>query len=86
MSNLDLSVIIPCLKESENLKKLIPEIKKNIKKKIRFEIIAIDGTKVDYKTKQIAKQNKIKYLNRSINNDYGNAVRLGIKKSMGICL
>ncbi len=84
MSNLDLSVIIPCLKESENLKKLIPEIKKNIKKKIRFEIIVIDGTKVDYKTKQIAKQNKIKYLNRSINNDYGNAVRLGIKKSMGI--
>ena len=28
MSNLDLSIIIPCLNESQNLKKLIPEIKK----------------------------------------------------------
>ena len=84
MSNLDLSIIIPCLNESQNLKKLIPEIKKNIKKKFSFEIIIIDGIKVDYKTKQIAKKNKIKYLNRTFKNDYGNAVRLGIKKSTGI--
>ena len=83
MSNLDLSVIIPCLNESQNLKKLIPEIKKNIKKKINFEIIIIDGTKIDYKTKQVVKKNKATYLNRTISNDYGNAVRLGIKKSKG---
>ena len=83
MSNLDLSIIIPCLNESENLTKLIPEIKSCIEKKFSFEILIIDGMKVDGKTKQIAKKYKIKYLNRKKSNDYGNAVRLGIKESLG---
>jgi dolichol-phosphate mannosyltransferase len=83
MSNLALSIIIPCLNESENLKKLIPEIKSYIGKKFTFEIIIIDGITVDKKTLNIAKKNKIKYLNRKRNNDYGNAVRFGIKNSSG---
>ena len=33
MFNLDLSIIIPCLNESENLKNLIPKIKFHIGKK-----------------------------------------------------
>ena len=31
MYNFNLSIIIPCLNESKNLTKLIPEIKKNFK-------------------------------------------------------
>ena len=83
MSNLALSIIIPCLNESENLKRLIPEIKSYIGKKFTFEIIIIDGITVDKKTLNIAKKNKIKYLNRKNNNDYGSAVRFGIKNSSG---
>lgn len=83
MSNLNLSIIIPCLNESENLSKLIPEIKTYIGKKFSFEILIIDGMNVDKKTKLIAKKYKVKYFNRKKNNDYGNAVRLGINKSLG---
>ena len=83
MSNFNLSIVIPCLNESENLKKLIPEIKLCIGKKFSFEILIIDGMKEDSKTKKIAKKYMVKYFNRKKNNDYGNAVRLGINKSSG---
>jgi dolichol-phosphate mannosyltransferase len=84
MSNLNLTIIIPCLNESDNLRKLIPEIKTLIGKKLSFEIFIIDGIKTDIKTLKIAKNHKIKYLNRKISNNYGNAVKLGIKKSSGL--
>ena len=83
MYNFNLSIIIPCLNESKNLTKLIPEIKSCIGKKFSFEILIIDGMNVDKKTKLIAKKYKVKYFNRVNNNDYGNAVRLGIIKSSG---
>jgi len=79
----DLTIIIPSLNESDNLKKLIPEIKSEIGKKFTYEIFIIDGIIKDNKTFEISKKNSIKYLNRIKNNDYGNAVRLGIKKSTG---
>tara|TARA_B110000003_G_scaffold275201_1_gene317141 strand:+ start:4156 stop:4842 length:687 start_codon:yes stop_codon:yes gene_type:complete len=83
MFNFNLSIIIPCLNESENLKKLIPEIKSYIGKKFSYEILIIDGMEKDHKTTQITTKYKIKYFNRKNNNDYGNAVRLGINKSLG---
>jgi len=79
----DLTIIIPSLNESDNLKKLIPEIKSEIGKKFTYEIFIIDGIIKDNKTFEISKKNSIKYLNIIKNNDYGNAVRLGIKKSTG---
>lgn len=83
MFNLHLSIIIPCLNESENLKRLIPEIKSSIKKKFTYEILIVDGIYKDKKTLDISSKNNIKYFNRKKNNDYGNAVRLGIKHSSG---
>ena len=83
MFKYDLTIIIPSLNESDNLKKLIPEIKSEIGKKFSYEIFIIDGTNKDNKTFKITKKNSIRYLNRIRNNDYGNAVRLGIKKSTG---
>ena len=64
MYNFNLSIIIPCLNESKNLTKLIPEIKSFIGKKFSFEILIIDGMNVDEKTKLIAKKYKVKYFNR----------------------
>ena len=84
MSKIDLSVIIPSLGEHQNLRILIPKIIKILKKKISYEILIVDGTSKDFETYNIKKNNKnTKYLNRKKNNDYGNAVRLGIKKSTG---
>jgi glycosyltransferase involved in cell wall biosynthesis len=70
MFNFNLSIIIPCLNESENLKKLIPEIKSYIGKKFSYEILIIDGMEKDHKTTQITTKYKIKYFNRKNNNDY----------------
>ena len=50
-----ITIIIPCLNESRNLTKLIPEIKSTIGKSFSFEILIIDGINVDKKTKLIAK-------------------------------
>ena len=83
MFKYDLTIIIPSLNESDNLKKLIPEIKSEIGKEFTYEIFIIDGINKDNKTFKITKKNSIRYLNRIRNNDYGNAVRLGIKKSTG---
>ena len=84
MSKVDLSVVIPSFKEHQNLKILIPQIIKILKKKISYEVLIIDEINKDLKTFNITKINKnIKYLNRRTNNDYGNAVRLGIEKSTG---
>jgi len=83
MFKYDLTIIIPSLSESDNLKKIIPEIKSKIGKKFSYEILIIDGMIKDNKTLQIAKKNSIKYLNRIKNNNYGNAVRLGITKAAG---
>ena len=41
MSKLDLSIVIPSLNESQNLKKLIPEIKYEIGNNFKFEIILV---------------------------------------------
>jgi len=83
MFKYDLTIIIPSLNESDNLEKLIPEIKSEIGKKFTYEIFIIDGINKDNKTFKITQENSIRYLNRIKNNDYGNAVRLGIKKSTG---
>jgi len=83
MYKIDLSIIIPSLNESENLKLLIPLIKKNINKKFKYEVIIIDGLKKDKKTVAVAMKNKVRYFNRIHTNNYGDAVRLGIKNSLG---
>ena len=84
MSKVKLSVIIPSLREYENLEKIIPEIINVLKNKISYEILIIDGLNKDPKTLNFVKNLKnTKYLNRKVNNNYGNAVRLGIKKSRG---
>jgi len=84
MSRLELSIIIPSLREYENLKRIIPEIINLIKNNISYEILIVDGLTKDLKTFNLSKIYKnTKYFNRKGNNNYGNAVRLGIKKSIG---
>lgn len=56
MFKYDLTIIIPSLNESDNLKKLIPDIKSEIKEKFTYEIFIVDGVTKDNKTFQIAKK------------------------------
>lgn len=81
MSKIDYSVVIPSIKEDRNLLKIIPKIKKILRK--NYEIIIVGSKhKVD-NSDQICKKLKVKFLRRKKNDYYGNAVRLGIKESKG---
>lgn len=60
----EISVIIPILNESENIKLLVPEIFKNIKflKILKYEIILVDDNSEDLiksVVKKLKKNNKV---------------------------
>jgi dolichol-phosphate mannosyltransferase len=75
------SIILPCLNELENLKLLIPHIKKKYHNyDIEFIVVddnSNDGTDFFFKKKR----NKIKYIKRTKNLNLGKSVEVGIKNS-----
>ena len=75
------SIVLPCLNELENLKLLIPEIKKKYHKyDIEFIVVddnSDDGTEDFFKKKR----SKIKYIKRTKNLSLGKSVEIGIKNS-----
>jgi dolichol-phosphate mannosyltransferase len=78
----NLSILIPAFKESENLSILLPKIKLEVKVK-NFEIIVIDSFDFDKNTYFECKKNEVVYCQRLNNNSYGEAVRTGILLSKG---
>ncbi|MEE2974967.1 MAG: glycosyltransferase [Thermodesulfobacteriota bacterium] len=78
-----INIVIPCLKEAENLKFLIPQLIDNLNKSIDdFEIIIVDSVAPLDKTPEVcANFSKVKYINTESIDNYGNAVRTGIKNS-----
>ena len=76
---MSISIIIPAYKEAENLKVLLPQFQ-NILINQNFEILIIDSIKKLDNTKEIVKQyNFAHYFNRENGNNYGDAIRTGIK-------
>ena len=82
MSSIKLSLVIPSFEEEKNLKNLLPKIKKKLLG-ISYEILVIDTQKKRDKTDQIAKINKVKYINRKPDNSYGAAIRTGVEEAKG---
>lgn len=79
-----LSVIIPTYLEEENLRVMLPQIQTELKKlSISYEIIVVDTTTSMDETKIVCTKNSVRYINRKISNSYGDAVRTGIKHSLG---
>ena len=78
-----INIIIPCLKEAENLKFLIPQITDNLKKVITdFEIIIVDNSSPLDETPEVCSNFlNVKYLNTEGIDNYGNAVRTGISNA-----
>ena len=81
MSKINFSIVIPSINEDKNLIYIIPKIKKILKK--NYEIIIIGSRLKRDNSDQICKNLKVKFFRRKNNDSYGNAVRLGIKKSKG---
>jgi len=79
---MDLSVVIPCLNESETLQICINKIKKQLSENdINGEIIVADNGSTDGSI-EIAKKNNVKIINVQPKG-YGNALRNGINNANG---
>lgn len=76
-----ISIILPSYKEYDNLKILLPDIEKELSD-IDFEVLVIDAMESLDNTKELCKEYTfIKYFNRENGNNYGDAIRTGIKYS-----
>ena len=80
------SIVLPCYNEFKNLRLLIPQLLKILKKK-KYEIICVDDNSKDHtvpKLKKIFKgNNKISFILRKKNRSLGMSIKEGIKKSSG---
>jgi len=80
MSDIKLSVIMPCYLEEENLRFLLPRLVKELTTiGDTFEILIIDTMQSMDNTKDVCNENKATYIPRETGNNYGDAVRTGIK-------
>ena len=82
---MELSVVIPCYEEAENLKILLPKISETIADISQFtEILIVDTSTPLDDTPQICAQfSSVKYIPRRGGDNYGDAVRTGIAASSG---
>lgn len=84
MPSPDLSIIIPAYQEAENLKTILPRINKTLEgMSLQYEINVVDALKPMDETKDICRDNHAFYINRQQGNDYGDAVRTGLKYAKG---
>jgi glycosyltransferase involved in cell wall biosynthesis len=85
MSELRISVIIPCLNEEETIKSCIEKAKEGIRNAgVEGEIIVVDNGSTDRST-EIAKASGARVVNQSVRG-YGAAYLKGIKESKGSVL
>ena len=78
-----LSVLLPAYNEEENLKILIPKIKKKLEEidSLEYEILVVDSLEKKDNTDEICKENEVKYFKRENGDNYGDAIRTGINKA-----
>lgn len=75
-----LSVIIPAYLEEENLRFLLPRLSHTLSTLTNYyEILVVDTITPKDNTKEVCIRNNAKYIARENGNDYGDAVRTGIK-------
>ena len=79
-----LSVFLPAYGEAENLKELLPQIKRVVTElNISAQIMVIDAIEPVDDTASICHQNGVGYLRRQGGSRYGDAVRTGILATTG---
>lgn len=81
---IQLSVVLPAYREAENLRKLIPQLKSELRRSgLRFEIIVVDTPEPLDDSPQICEQFDVRHVARAPGDCYGDAVRSGIAHSRG---
>ena len=78
---MSISIILPSYKEYDNLKIILPELLNELDSFLSdYEILVIDTIEsMDETPLLCSKYNFVKYINRENGNDYGDAIRTGIK-------
>lgn len=80
----ELTVMLPAYGEADNLRVLLPAIKKVIEElEIEAEIIVLDAAPSVDDTQTVCRENHVTWLPRQGGNRYGDAVRTGIQASTG---
>ncbi len=84
MSTKDLSIIIPAYKEEENLRVILPKLSSVLHgMHLSYEILIVDTMTSMDNTKSVCNIEGVRYLNRAVGNNYGDAIRTGIKHAEG---
>jgi dolichol-phosphate mannosyltransferase len=84
MDNIKLSIVMPCFLEEENLRLLLPRLVHELKKiGDPFEILIIDTVQPMDNTKDVCELNNATHIPRESGNNYGDAIRTGIKYARG---
>jgi dolichol-phosphate mannosyltransferase len=82
--NVKLSVIIPAYQEEENLRIILPRLQKELSSfGESYELLLVDTIQDMDNTKAVCLENNAVHINREFGNDYGDAIRTGIKKAKG---
>lgn len=82
--SITITIVIPAYLEEENLRILLPRIKKEMEaQKDSYEILIIDTMIPLDNTKRVCIENNIHYICREQSNSYGDAVRTGIRYAQG---
>lgn len=77
-----ISVVLPAYKEEENLKNIIPRLKKCLNN-IEHEILVVDTMDPLDNTREICDSLNVRYISRECGNFYGDAIRTGFKYAKG---
>ena len=81
---MNLSVIMPAYLEEENLRILLPRVKKVLNEiSPQNEIIVVDTETPMDGTREACEELGVTYINRSGSNTYGSAIRSGLAKASG---
>ena len=82
-NSMSISIVIPAYHEAENLKELLPLINSAFSMigELSCEILIIDTMEKTDDTIEVCQMNNCKYINRDYGNNYGDAIRTGIKEA-----
>ena len=84
MTDFELSIIIPSYLEEENLRLILPRLNLELSKiGVPSEILIIDTMQQMDNTEDVCNLSNSTYIPREFGNNYGDAIRTGIKYARG---
>lgn len=81
---MEISVILPAYREADNLRKILPYLKRNLDRlEVPYEVLVIDTMEPLDNAKEVCDKNNVRYVPRKNGNYYGDAIRTGFGEAKG---